>query len=293
MSTSDLGGSVTQSQSPRTIPNLSTLVWRSLTAFGALHLALAAGIAAATAVIVGALVVGDSMRGSLQTIVLQRLGYLESAMLSQRFFNPEMLSTATEGIGPTDRTILPMIVLPSSAVELKRDSGLQRAASVQALGVTDEFWSKISSNSALGTVSLGADEVALNATLAAELNAQVGDEVTLRLPKGSGVPADSPLGRRDDTSASLPRQRVAAILPDKTAADLDFRAGQQPTRNVFVPLAALQDALEQLDKVNAAIVVSATADQPSSLSWATAPPLEAAQLVCDQMNARITPKLSD
>lgn len=266
-------------------PNLSTLVWRSLTRFRALHLALAIGIAAATSVIVGALVVGDSVRGSLRGLVIERLGRIECAMLAQRFFDPTLLDQATEGIGHSDIRLAPMIVLPSVAVELSRDGQLQRAAQVQALGIEPEFWTLVSRNSSLYETELEADEVALNTALAEELGVQIGDEITVRLPKGTGVPADSPLGRRDEASASLPRQRVVAILPGNSVADLDFRAGQQATRNVFLPLSSLQDALQQPEKVNAA--VAASTEESTDLSP------EQAQFLCDRINDRFRPTLSD
>ncbi len=264
-----------------------TLVWRSLASFRALHLALALGIAAATAVIAGALLVGDSMRGSLRNIVIQRYGNIQSVMLSQRFFHPDMFQGATRFKNGDQVEILPAIVLPSCAVELKRDSGLQRAAAVQALGVDEDFWKSASADPAIQKITLGPDQIAINRVLADELNAQVGDEITIRLPKGSGVPADSPLGRRDDASSSVPRQKVAAILPDKSVADIDFRAGQQPTRNVFLPLTALQDALEQTDRVNAGIVTWA----PSKGQVRSAPELtmQDAQRLCDNLNVRILP----
>lgn len=276
---------------PGKVPNLMTLVWRSLTRFRALQLALAIGIAAATSVIVGALVVGDSVRGSLRGLVLERLGRIECAMLAQRFFDPAMLNRASQQFSGEHVAVAPLIVLPSVAVELNRDGQLQRAAQVQALGTGPEFWRSAPSDGSLDSVDLKADEVALNAALAAELGAKVGDEITVRLPKGVGVPADSPLGRRDEASASLPRQRVAAILPDESVADLDFRAGQQATRNVFLPLASLQDALEQPDRVNAAVVTRQAAQ------GATAKPpeitLEQAQLLCDRINQQIRPTLAD
>lgn len=268
-------------------PTLMTLVWRSLSAFRALHLALALGIAAATAVIVGALVVGDSMRGSLRDIVVQRFGNIQAAMLAQRFFHPEMFAGATKFENGDQVQLLPAIILPSSAVELKRDSGLGRASSVQVLGVDDTFWKFASSDPTIQKVVLGEDEIALNATLASELNAKVGDEITIRLPKGSGVPADSPLGRRDDASSSVPGQKVVVILPDKSVADIDFRAGQQPTRNVFLPIAALQDALEQKGRVNAGMVVWSPKSGQAELGS------EDSQRLCDNLNARISPTLSD
>ena len=275
-------------------PSLMTLVWRSLSAFRALHLALALGIAAATAVMVGALLVGDSMRGSLKDIVVKRFGNVQAAMLSQRFFNPDMFQGATDFPDGQRASIWPAIVLPSSAVELKHSSGLQRASSVQVLGIEPEFWKVASDDASLQQVVLASDEVAINQPLARELNAKVGDEITIRLPKGSGVPADSPLGRRDDASGSLPRQRIAVILPDKSLADIDFRAGQQPTRNVFLPLSALQDALEQPDRANAGLVTwSEYKGGSRPLGPAADLPAHDAQRLCDNLNARISPKLSD
>ena len=46
-----------------------------------MSIAVALGVAASTAVICGALLVGDSMRGSLKTLTLQRLGKID--VLSQ------------------------------------------------------------------------------------------------------------------------------------------------------------------------------------------------------------------
>ena len=48
--------------------------------------AVACGVAAATAVICGALIVGDSMHGSLRRLTLERLGRVELALVSDRFY---------------------------------------------------------------------------------------------------------------------------------------------------------------------------------------------------------------
>lgn len=267
------------------VPTLTTLVWRSLTNFRALHFALAAGIAAATAVIVGALVVGDSVRGSLRGLVNERLGRIELAMQSQKFFDPEILKGSATGIKSVELKIVPIIDLPSVAVELKRDGQLQRASQVRALGIDAEFWQYAANETTIQATKLGKDEVALSAALASTLDARLGDEVTIRFPKGVGVPPDSPLGRRDEASASLPGQRVAVILPAHSLGDIDFRAGQQVTRNIFVPRSELADALEQPGKVNGAVAI-ANEDAPTL-------PLDQAQMVCDQMNSKVLPTLSD
>ena len=45
-----------------------------------IHLAVALGVAAATAVLTGALVIGDSVRGSLRHLVLDRLGRIDELL---------------------------------------------------------------------------------------------------------------------------------------------------------------------------------------------------------------------
>lgn len=51
-----------------------------------MNLAVAAGAAAGTAVLTGALLVGDSMRGSLRHLALDRLGNIDEALIADHFF---------------------------------------------------------------------------------------------------------------------------------------------------------------------------------------------------------------
>src|SRR5947207_14348513 len=66
------------------------------------NLAVFLGVALGTAVLTGALLVGDSLRGSLRALTLDRLGWVEQAMVPGRFFRaqianhlPNRRSTAT------------------------------------------------------------------------------------------------------------------------------------------------------------------------------------------------------
>jgi hypothetical protein len=56
---------------------MTHLLASSLRLHGRIHLAVALGVAAATAVLTGALLVGDSVRGSLRHLALDRLGNIE------------------------------------------------------------------------------------------------------------------------------------------------------------------------------------------------------------------------
>ncbi len=267
-------------------PRLGHIVARSLIYFSRSHLSLAAGVAAATAVIVGALVVGDSVRGSLRGLVVDRLGNLQNVLQARTFFDPAMLtvirSQDSASLPVAEFEFGPAIILPSATVESRREGQLLRASQVQTLGVEAEFW-KSASRVQLSDLlaDLAEDEIAINAGLAAELSVQVGDQVTLRFEKNSGIPADNPLGRRDEAAVNLPRQQVVAILPDDSIGGLSLRAGQSIPKNVFIGLSSLQQALETDGKVNAA--------------WTTAdrnlPAQSASQL--ETLNAALSPRLED
>ena len=56
------------------------------------------------------------------------------------------------------------------------------------------------------------NEIILNRALADELEAKVGDELTLRLPKAEDIPADSPLGEKAERIRSFPRLKVIEII---------------------------------------------------------------------------------
>src|SRR5271165_5857938 len=74
------------------------------------NLAVGLGVAVGTAVLTGALLVGDSLRGSLRDLTLQRLGWVEDALVAGRFFRAAL---ANPGALPATR-ICPAIMLQGS-----------------------------------------------------------------------------------------------------------------------------------------------------------------------------------
>ena len=65
---------------------------RSLIHHWRIHFAVAMGVAAATAVLTGALLIGDSMRGSLKDITLGRLGKIDELLITQHFFREQLVA---------------------------------------------------------------------------------------------------------------------------------------------------------------------------------------------------------
>lgn len=226
--------------------SLQKLVWAGIRYSWRLSGSVALGVATATAVIVGALLVGDSMRGSLRALTVERLGKTESAVLPGRFFDPR-------GISPEGVQATPLILFESGIVE-SRDakSGtnkIRRAGSVQIVGCDDSFWQLDTSGNRPQRMPAD-DSVVLNQSAAAELGVQIGDRVTVRLPVEQAVPADSPLGRRDVQSEGLPRMEVVDIIPDRGLGRFSISPSQASPQIVFLSRQTIGEVLQREGQAN-------------------------------------------
>src|SRR5688500_5227503 len=114
------------------------LLVRSLRFHWRIHLAVALGVAAAAAVLTGALLVGDSVRGSLRHLVLDRLGRIDELLIADHFFREELASEVPL-VGDGSASV-PAILFPSGTVELAAESGRRRAGGVMVVGSDAGFW---------------------------------------------------------------------------------------------------------------------------------------------------------
>lgn len=225
---------------------------RSLTYYMRTNIAIALGVAAATAVLTGALIVGDSMRHSLRELTLERLGNIDEILASDNFFrealSDEIKQSPTFKQHYDDAT--PVIMFPGGTVERPQEDTARRASQVAVLGIHDEFWSF--DKSAPQTIEeLTGDAAIINQTLADDLQISAADvesgnaTITVRIPKQSQLPSDSALGRKTDLIESLVDLEVVQIIPSSGLG----RFGMQPTQadplNVFVPIELLQESLER------------------------------------------------
>lgn len=214
---------------------------------------VALGVATATAVIVGALLVGDSMRGSLRGLTIERLGNTESAIFPGGFFEVDGLTKAN--LNP-----IALMLFENGIVEFRGDDdAIRRAGAVQIIGCDSDFW-RLDVSRMQEPPTLDDDSVILNQSMAAELGVQVGDLLTLRLPVEQAVPADSPLGKRDAESEGLPRMRIAGIVPDRGLGIFSVSPSQAAPRNIFVSRSAVGEVLDREGQANALLL-----DQPATL----------------------------
>ena len=218
------------------------------------HLGLLLGAFLASAVLSGSLVVGDSVRGSLQRAAAARLGKVEVALSStDRWFTSATIREA----GAT-----PLVILTAS---VGTASGEARANAVQVVGVEDTFW-KLSPSGQ--NVSLAPGQIAINSSLAHRLKLKAGDSVNIRLEKPSAISRDAPLSGNPNEDVPVDGKIVAVLDADHFGA-FHLTASQVEPDEVFLPLAQLSEVLGKKDRVNAALVGKSAGEELTAQSLLT------------------------
>lgn len=241
------------------------LIVESLRYYSRIHLAVALGVAAATAVLTGALLVGDSVRGSLRHLVLDRLGRIDELVVGDHFFRGELAGeiASTDAFKQHYSAAVPTVLFPSITIESTNREHPRRAANVLAVGADEAFW-KLGDAAALPQKLPQGDEIVLNAPLAEALEVKFGDEVLLRLPEATQVPADSPLGRKDNRVETAAGLKVVAIIPAESLGRFALRPSQSVPRNAYLSTEKLQAVLDQQGKVNAVLLAGNDPASPPS-----------------------------
>lgn len=231
--------------------SLARLHRNSLTYHWRNHLAVVLCVAAGSAALGGALLVGDSMRGSLRTQALSRLGPVDHALLAPRFFREQLAAdiVADASFGAFSAAC-PVVLLRAAIHQAETAS---RANRINVLGVDDRYW-RLAGSPERSDVAAASQTVVLNQALADEIGAKPGDDVLLRLVKNGDVPTETILGRPDDTATSL-RLTVSEIVATDGLGGFSPKPSQAAPLNAFIPLATLQRAIGQQGRVNTILVV--------------------------------------
>lgn len=218
-------------------------LWSSAKHFWQIHFTVALCTAVASGVLAGALIVGDSMRGSLQDITLERLGNIEHVLISDRFFSPEIVDQKNK---------LSAILINGSVVVPQTEN---RASKVNIYGVEKSFF-ELWDNENIPNWNQSSDQpfadVVINQTLQKELNVEVGDAIFVSFQQAAEIHPEFLLGTRDATDV-IHRTRliVSDIIPTENAGRFSLRPHQSLPNNAYVSLPILQKELGQLGKVNA------------------------------------------
>ena len=224
------------------------LVRRGLQYYWRTNLAVILGVATAVAVLAGALLVGESVRGSLRDLVLERIGRTDDVIASQRFFTEALADAVRRDarFSASFTELTPLIV--ARAIVTNQDNG-RRVGSVAVYGVDDRFW-RFHGISRTGP----ADRTAfVSEALSRQLQASVDQSLLIRAQQVSDVPLESLHGRKEEFGRTL-RVSVAAVLNRGSLGDFSLQPTQSDVLAVFVPLSRLQKELDAEGRVNTILV---------------------------------------
>ena len=225
------------------------LIQRSLAYYWQTNLVVVLGVAIAVAVLTGALLIGESVRGSLRDLISQRLGRTDDFVASTGFFREQLATDVlqpntftTSGIGAT----CPLIALDGVVTH---ESSRRRAGDVRVYAIDDRFWKF----NGMPVNALQNRQTLVSESLASELGAANGDSVLLRIEKPTDIPIESLHGRKEDPGRTI-RLNLLSVLPQSALGEFSLRPQQGPVRALFVSLAFLQKELGQEGKVNTILV---------------------------------------
>lgn len=220
------------------------LIKRNLVQYRRTHAGVLLGAAVGTAILTGALLMGDSVRRSLADLALARLGKTQVALEGHRFFRSGLAKELEEELAAPVAPVLRLRGVIVDALQQKHRRG------VQVLGVDDRFFEMGHAGNPLDE---GEEEVVLNEALAAALEVEAGDEVLLRVETPHPLPREAPLSLDADLSSSL-RLIVKAVVSESGFGRFSLRANQASPFNAFVSLAGLGERAGREGRANLLLV---------------------------------------
>ncbi len=228
----------------------------SLRYYAATNAMVVLGIAVAVAVLGGALLVGGSVRESLRQIALGRLGATDAVVTAPTFFRSALAGDIADSSPQAVAGAAPLIVAGGA---VSHEESRRSAGSVMVYGIDDRF------GRFHGTpLSVSGREAAISQALAAELGAQPGDSIILRIARPTDIPLSSLQGRRETTGERI-RLTVSRVLDRASLGEFSLSPSQGPVLAIYLPLERLQRDLDLGDRVNT-LIVKRAGDHFSDLS---------------------------
>lgn len=214
--------------------NKNTYILKSLRYFQKQHLAVLLATLVSAAVLTGALIVGDSVKMSLQKNVDQRLGKTTFALSTQdRFVRAEL---ALEMAQELKTNLASVLLVEGIAINPDAERRVNRT---QILGVDTKFWEF--SNGA--GFDIKKDETVISEELARELQLQIGETILLRIQNADIIPLNAPFTSDEDPSIAL-RLKVVGIASSEQLSGFSLRNQQATIYNIFLDREFLAHKME-------------------------------------------------
>jgi putative ABC transport system permease protein len=217
-----------------------TLFLRNLRYYRKAYLALLAGTVISTAVLTGALVVGDSVKYSLVQLTDVRLGKTRFAIQAgDKFFRQQLAGELSE---KTLSTVAAALQLEGIAINNDQNSRINR---VEVLGIDENFINLWTSP----IIKPAEDEAILCKNTADKLKLKPGEEFLLKIHKQSKASENAPFVAEKEPMISF-RLKVAAIADDMQMGRFSLKSNQSAPFNIFLSLATMSKKLELTGDAN-------------------------------------------
>ena len=221
------------------------LILSSLIHYRWVNLSVLAGVALTSAILSGALVVGDSVKESLRRNAEARLSGIGPVFLGgERFFTASLADRVAAKLGD-DAIVAPILQIEATAAS--REGG-RRVNRIQIVGVDERFW-KLSLD---GTAPEGFDNdrfIAVNRPLADRIGAKVGDTLIVRLEVPGSLSKDAPLSGESEQTTPFTAE-VTTILDNDQFGGYSLKSEQIPPATLFVRRDRLEAVIEQSNRAN-------------------------------------------
>jgi hypothetical protein len=218
------------------------------------HLATGLAVLIATAVLTGALTVGDSIRATLSRRTLMRLGKVGTAVVCRGLFRAQLASEMEHklAIGRNQTALAgePAIfaapILRVNGFAENQDASV-RVGNIGVIGADERFW-KMGPLPCEDITARLNDAVAVSRSLARRLNLKVGQDIVVRMQAAGGMPAEALLAQEEEKRISF-RRRVERIVEDVQFGGFDIYSRPDGGLNVYVPLPQLNALSGYKDRV--------------------------------------------
>ncbi len=228
--------------------NLLRLILRNLLFFRGASLAVVAGMAVATSVLTGALMVGDSVKRSLAALALERLGPTDYALVGNRLFDDSPANSLARrvaaGAPAAGRYEVHSALILNGGVSSGEGEQKHRAGDVQILAAEGDW------------VPVKPGDCLVNGALFDALNVDKLANLAFTFPSLEESPRDAAVSRRDrtDSVAGLTVQAAQRITGRGMPDLFSLSGGQRTPRNAWVNLIDLQQAANQPGRANVLLV---------------------------------------
>ena len=210
------------------------------------NLLVALGVVVSTTVLTGSLIIGDSVRFSLEQSTFSRLGNTTHLVsVTDRYFRQEM-ANEMETANPALK-VAPVLQLEGMAVA---GGGEFRANKVQINGIRNDF-SKMAGTGLFD--SLENNEIAISKNLSERLQVKEGENLLVRIRKASLIPMNAPFVAAEETSVSL-QATVKKVVAADEMGRLNLKNSQTAPFNIFLSIDRLNQLMEFSGKANQLLI---------------------------------------